>query len=368
MTETEKQFVQILRSAVKNTSLPETADWDAVWKLACRNHLEAMVFEKLKNNRSVHPEIQEQMHAAYNQMVAREIVLDHTLKQIEDNLTAAGIHYAILKGGILKTDYPVRFTRYMSDIDLYIKPEDRHSIRKVIEKAGGVLNGSDSGDEQFLFWNQIEVEFHGGLCYKKAKGGIENYPEWEFVDESRNRLSEEGYALNLLGHAVHDLAGSGPGIRYILDLWVYRHLHQPQPDWEFVNDRLKKDGVYAVAQNLLDLSEYLFGDGEESPLMTELADYILEGGLYGSYRRGLISQAAGGNAMLKQIFRSRTEFENRYPWLKNVPFLLPAAWVMRLFQSFRGNRITIKRWFSGMNTISTDETEAQKEALSRFGL
>ena len=114
------------------------------------------------------------------------------------------------------------------------------------------------------------------------------------------------------------MAGSGPGIRYILDLWIYRNRHQPQPDWQVVDEQLIKDNIYGAAHNLLNLSEYLFGDGDESPLMVEMADYVLKGGLHGDYKHGLASQAANGKAVIKQLFRNRTEYENRYLWLKSI--------------------------------------------------
>jgi hypothetical protein len=67
------------------------------------------------------------------------------------------------------------------------------------------------------------------------------------VDEGRNRLTEEGFALNLVGHTVGEMRKGGPGIRYVLDLWVYRHLHEPQPVWDAVLGRLGRDGMHVPA-------------------------------------------------------------------------------------------------------------------------
>jgi len=80
-----------------------------------------------------------------------------------------------------------------------------------------------------------------------------------------------------------------------------------------VDKRLSKDNIYEAAHNLFNLSEYLFGNGEESLLMAD-GDYVLKGGLHGGYKRGLTSQAASGKDLRKQLFRDRTEFENRFPW------------------------------------------------------
>lgn len=368
MTTCEKQFVQLLRAVIADEKPPNDIDWAGVWNLARRHHLETMVWEFAKNDSTVSNTIKAQMSNIFNQMVAREVRQEYCLGQIEKALDCSDTHYAPLKGAILKNDYPQTYFRFMSDLDFYIKPEDRPTIRAAIEGISGKFKGTESGDEQFIFWDTLGVEFHGRLLYRNTKTGIENYPAWEFVDEEKNQLSEEGYSLNLIGHAVHDLAGSGPGIRYILDLWTYRNRHKPQPDWDAVDEQLKKDTIYDAAHNLLNLSEFLFGNGEESPLMIEMADYVLKGGLHGDYKRGLASQAASGNALRKQLFRNRTEFENRYPWLKRYPFLLPVAWVMRIAQSLKRHKKVIGRWRKGMGNVSDYEAEMQRQTLARFGL
>ncbi|MBP5236219.1 MAG: nucleotidyltransferase family protein [Clostridia bacterium] len=368
MTATEKQFVQLLRAVISGEEPPAEADWAGVWDLAGRHHLENMIWKTAKNDPSVPDDIRTELCNTYYAMIARDMRQQECFRQIKAALEDAGIRFAPLKGLVLCGDYPETDFRFMSDLDVYIRPEDRRAIRKAVEGMGGRYRGTESGDEQFVVWDTVGVEFHGRLLYRKTKSGIENYPDWRYVDGDSDRLTEEGYALNLIGHAVHDLAGAGPGIRYILDLWIYRNRHLPQPDWEAVEQRLRADNIYEAAKNLLDLSEYLFGDGEETPLMTEMADYVLKGGLHGDYKRGLASQAAGGKAVRKQLFRDRTEFENRYPWLKKYPFLLPVAWVMRIFQSFKKHRKVIKDWRKGMSNVSADEAEEQRMTLMRFGL
>ena len=368
MTTCEKQFVQLLRVAISDEEPPCDIDWTGVWNLARRHHLETIVWETAKTDPTVPEDIKLKFSNVSNKMIARDIQQGWCIEQIDKALDDAGIHYAPLKGVILKNDYPQSYSRFMSDLDFYIKPEDRPAIREAIERIGGKFKGTESGDEQFLFQERFGIEFHGRLLYRKTKAGIENYSDWNFVDESCNRLSEEGYALNLIGHAVHDLAGSGPGIRYILDLWIYRNRHEPQPEWQAVDKLLKRDKIYDVSRNLFNLSEYLFGNGEESPLMVEMADYVLKGGLHGDYKRGLASQAANGRVVSNQLFRNRTEFENRYPWLKKYPFLLPIAWVMRIIQSLKRHRKIIGRWWKDMRGVSSKDAEMQRQAMMRFGL
>lgn len=369
MVKAERDLIHILRKVIGQPfKLEEPIDWLSVWDLAQRHHLEALVY---KVDIDIIPdELQKEMSKTYAWTQSRTVLQGHYLQAIETALSNANIPYALQKGSILRNDYPNSFMRFMSDIDIYIRPEDRARIRTCMDSIGGVFKGTESGDEQFLFGNKVGVEFHGRLLYRKTDAGIENYPDWSFVDEKRNRLTEEGFALNLIGHVVHDLAGGGPGIRYILDLWIYKNRHQPQPDWKVVDERLRVDGIYEAAHNLLKLSEYIFGSGAETPLMLEMTEYVLKGGLHGDYKRGIAAEAGRGRgaAIKSQVFRNRVEYENRYPWLKKYPYLLPVAWIIRIAASCRWNRNIIKSWLQGMKNIPQDMIDEQKLRLEKYGL
>ena len=135
-------------------------------------------------------------------------------------------------------------------------------------------------------------------------------------------------------------------------------------------DQLKRDGLIQIANNLLDLSEYWFGSAPGSELLNELGCYILEGGLYGMGKRETLSAAGlhGGKlgALKAQVFRSRDEFENRYPWLQKYPFLLPVAWMMRGMKSLRIHRGAMERWTKRLEQHDRDEVSAQRARLARF--
>ena len=369
----EAALIQLLRISVGSSAeLPPHVDWPQVWNLACRHHLEAMIAEAAEACPDVPEELRAQMKAAVYQMIARTARQEYWLARLEEQLKAAGIPYGIMKGGILRNDYSKAYYRFMSDLDIYVRQEDRGAIRSAVESIGGVYKNSDSGDDAYILDGTVGVEFHGRLVYRNIKGTIVSYPDWPCVDESRNRLTEEGYVLNMIGHAVGDLVDAGLGVRYVLDLWIYKNRHEPQPDWNAVERRLRDDGIDKLASNLFQLGEFLFGDGEATPLMEEMAQYVLEGGLYGASGRSSASAAAkaGGRltAVKKQVFRSREEFVNRYPWLKSYPFLLPLAWGMRLGRSFRLHRKYIGRWLRGVCSVSDREVSQQKERLTRFGL
>ncbi|MBO4734228.1 MAG: nucleotidyltransferase family protein [Clostridia bacterium] len=371
MTDVGKQFVSIIRAAIGTGDVPSVFDWSAIWKLACRHRLEALISQTVKDTPGIPDDIRKAMQRSVLTAIAKETKLDYAAKQIESALSSANIPFAALKGLVLKNDYPASYMRYMSDLDYYIKPEDKTAIRRAMDGLGGKLISTDSGDEGYLLFDWVVVEFHGTLLYEK-KRSVHPYAAWGFVDSSQKKLTEEGFALNLIGHAVFDLSGAGPGIRYVLDQWIYKNRHKPQPDWEAVNGRLMKDGIYKAASNIYGLAEYLFGEGEETPLYSEMADYVLKSGLYGNMERKAASEAAQSGGRLKaawrQVFRNRKEFENRYVWVKKHPYLLPAAWVLRGVQSVKTHAGEMKKWNKRISGLSDEDVKKQKVLLEKFGI
>ena len=91
--------------------------------------MEVLIFQAGQSYSSVSDDLRKKMLFINNLMLVRSIQQNYCLGLIEQALQDAKIHYAILKGGILKTDYPGSFSRYMADLDCYIRPEDRTAIR-----------------------------------------------------------------------------------------------------------------------------------------------------------------------------------------------------------------------------------------------
>ena len=373
LQEDQIAFLNIIRCVVCGESLQEfiSFDWRSVLGLGQKNRLEPIVFAAARKSDNVPPELMNSMERAYYAAIAHDVQQRNSMQRIYDAFEESGIPYAPMKGAILKADYPASHLRFMCDVDLCVRREDRETIRACMDSLGAMRTGESAGDDIYLLGG-TGVEPQALLLYRLEDGQIINYPDWSFVDEERNRLTEEGFALNLIGHCVGDMRKGGPGLRYVLDLWVYRHRHAPQPDWNLVYARLEQDGILRAAQNLFDLSEYLFGDGERTDLMEEMAEYILSSSLYGNAERAKSTEVAlsggRGGAIAHQLFRDREDYENRYPWVKGRPWLMPAAWVARVVHSLCTHGRLLPQWLKEVRSVSRSEAEEQRARLKRFGL
>lgn len=368
-----EQFINMLRCGVCGSQLPQDSyDWNEILRLAHIHRVEAILWYALRERKDVPAEIQKKLKACWDLEIVRDVRQDYASEQIRKKFQEQKIDFAPMKGLVLKLDYPFPHMRYMSDLDFYVQTGDRSRIHSCMEQLNAVVSGTDSGDVNYELPGRVQLEFHGRLLYRAEATGVICYSDWSRMNGDENRLTEEGYALNLIGHIAYNIAHAGCGARFILDLWVYRHKHQQQPDWTAVMQQLKADGLERIARNLLDLSEYWFGGGKGSPLLDDLGTYILEGGLYGLASRETLSDAGlnGGklSAIKVQVFRSKEEFQNRYSWLKNHPYLLPLAWGMRGIHSLKTHRKEIGRWVRRLNQNDSKEIWEQRDRLRRFGI
>ncbi|MDD7593923.1 MAG: hypothetical protein PUJ71_00150, partial [Clostridiales bacterium] len=89
------------------------------------------------------------------------------------------------------------------------------------------------------------------------------------------------------------------------------------------------------------------------PDVTELLDDILDGGVYGSVSEdrihsGLITlnavsspERGSGSHILRTVFPPARELRGSYRYLRTKPWLLPAAWVQRIFSYLgKGKRVS----------------------------
>ena len=86
MTDIERQFIQLIRFAISNDSLPDIVDWTGVWNLAKRHHLEVLLAESLKNYTCIPDDFSCDMTDYCNRMIARDIRLFHCLEMIKSVL------------------------------------------------------------------------------------------------------------------------------------------------------------------------------------------------------------------------------------------------------------------------------------------
>ena len=361
--------------------LPENVQWQSFLKL-CHSHAVApLVFDGMQKTgvlQKLPQEVQKLLSGAYYSAIFRDSQLEHTKAKLTQKLEEARVRHIFLKGICLKNNYPVPALRTMCDIDVLVHTDDYPAIKQLSLAMGGVAGHSDGNHRNYRFPGGVEVEFHPNLIHHETPVGTQINPGWQYAAPDKTgavgELTEEGFYLNTICHLANHFVAGGVGVRFVLDVWVNRHLRQPEPDRAFVEKELERFHLLDFARNIEALAEAWFGDGQLTEELTELAEYILTSGSHGTSARAMLNAVAlspGGtqsSALMKRVFYSRAEMEDRFPWCKGKPWLLPIAWLARAFRAVKNHGKLILQWGKGTGEVSKNEVTEQQEKLRRFGI
>ena len=361
--------------------LPENVQWQSFLKL-CHSHAVApLVFDGMQKAgvlQELPQEVQKLLSGAYYSAIFRDSQLEHTKAKLTQKLEEARVCHIFLKGICLKNNYPVPALRTMCDIDVLVHTDDYPAIKQLSLAMGGVAGHSDGNHRNYRFPGGVEVEFHPNLIHHETPVGTQINPGWQYAAPDKTgavgELTEEGFYLNTICHLANHFVAGGVGVRFVLDVWVNRHLRQPEPDRAFVEKELERFHLLDFTRNIEALAEAWFGDGQLTEELTELAEYILTSGSHGTSARAMLNAVAlspGGtqsSALMKRVFYSRAEMEDRFPWCKGKPWLLPIAWLARAFRAVKNHGKLILQWGKGTGEVSKNEVTEQQEKLRRFGI
>ena len=384
MTAEQTLMIQSIRVAVKGECgvlSIEDIDWPVFLDLAGSHGLLPLVCDGLQKTPGVWQQISQTVRndifSVYMQAVYRDSQQEYTKQQLVQKLTNANVSHVLLKGAVLKYDYPEPALRTMSDMDLLVYAEDFDRIAEVAKSLGAKAVSGDGNHRNYVFPGRVAVEFHPNLLHHASAIGTGINPGWQYAKEQSGvskELTEEGLYLNTLCHLAHHFVNGGVGVRFVLDVWVSRHLRKTQPNRAFVEEELTRFGLLEFTEKIEQLAETWFGDMPTTPLLEELGEYILTSGSHGTEAQAMLnamSLSPGGSrmsALWKKAFYPKAELEDRFPWCKGKPLLLPAAWCCRAYTAITQHGHIIAKWSKDTGKISKEQVTENQNKLKRFGI
>ena len=381
MTKESKLLTAALGWAVSGTTekLSLLVDWGKLLRLAQRHMLLPLLCDGLRKAgvwAQVPQEAAKAMEKACMQAVYQDTQIEYCRQKLEARLKEEKIPHVFLKGSVLKYDYPEPFLRAMCDMDILVYAADFGKIDSIAKELGGKAAPGDGNHRNYTFLGGVAVEFHPNLIHQDTPVGTGINPGWQYTEQTPDgiRMTEEGIYLNTLCHLANHFVSGGVGVRFVLDVWVNRHLRKHPINREKVESELSRFDLLEFAKNIEALAECWFDGGESSPLLEELGEYILTSGSHGRMDRAVLNNVAlskGGSrtsALLGKIFYSRAEMEDRFPWCKGKPWLLPLAWFVRAFRAVTMWGKLIFHWSKETSKVTKSQADAQKKMFSRFGI
>lgn len=381
MTVEQALLIGAIKASVCGVPVTQGAEpaWKEFIKLAGQHGLSAMTCDGLqKSNYPLPEKVGQALHSYYMQAIFQDAQQEHLKKQLQAALVESDIKHIFLKGSVLKADYPVPALRTMCDMDILVYAADFGKIDSIAKELGGKAAPGDGNHRNYTFPGSVAVEFHPNLLHHATPIGTGINPGWQYAKKDSptcsGELTEEGFYLNTICHLANHFVAGGVGVRFVLDVWINRHLRKPKANRAFVEAELTRFGLLDFAKKIEQLADAWFGEQPMSPLLEELGEYILTSGSHGTTDRAMLnalSLSPGGNqfsALMKKAFYPRAELEDRFPWCKGKPLLLPAAWCARAYNAVTQHGSIIANWGKGTGRISKTEVIENQEKLRRFGI
>lgn len=384
MDQNGKLLIDTLARSVagRKYGLPESVNWEQLEKLGLDHSVCALVYDGLKKEPEIWKQVPEAvrngLYKAFVQAIYWDTQRESIFESLRQKLILAEVPHVFLKGIRMRQYYPEPALRTMCDIDVLVYTRDYEKIHQISLELGGEACYGDGNHKTYRFRNGVTVEFHPNLMHQAAFLGAGLNPGWQYVkpdgENSTMELTPEGFYLNVLCHMGNHLVYGGIGIRFVLDIWVCRNRMTEQLDRGFVEGELERFGMLELALNIEKLAECWFGSGELTPELEELGEYIFTSGSYGNTEREIlnaVSRTSGGSsvaALWRRVFYPRKELEDRFPWCAGKPWLLPVAWLVRVWGVVTRRRHLILRWGRGVNAVNREQIQAQREKLRRFGI
>lgn len=260
-------------------------------------------------------------------------------REITEAFEREGIRHQLLKGAIIKNDYPSPEMREMSDIDLVVYDESLDKAAKVMEAMGYTNHGLIKHHMIFSKGGNLHVEIHWCLFDEKV-----DHNQHVYFKDFRAKLadgkkytyefSHEDFYVYMIAHMSKHFFETGCGIRNLMDIYIFWNKYAGSMNRAYLDKELIKCGIRDFEINMRELAFIWLDNTECSEFYENLFTYMLDSGIYGKSENGIWGQLAketpkGNHARLHYYFPSYKFMVEKYKWLENKAFLLPIAWVVR---------------------------------------
>lgn len=376
------QLLEAIKSALTGQSCPvclETqADWQALWGLAEEQKVTALVVDALA------PALREKgqdgslpaLRSAALQTVSVQVRKSRAFQTVYRRLTEEAVHPLVVKGLMCRVLYPKPDLRVSADEDLLLSPEEMPAALRVLEQCGLTVGKAD--EEQVVSGFSPETGLYLELHRTMFSTASAAYGSWNrYFDGCAQRavnaeaegmvyrtLCPQDHLLYLILHSLKHFLHSGFGIRQVCDICLFTIVRGEEVSWPALAAALQETRAELFTANLLEIGRNFLGLGPYPPEVAAwmeafgaaldcqpLLEDLLSGGIYGGStdqrkHSSLItlhavedgSASRPASRLLHTVFPSAQELRGAYPYLREKPWLLPAAWVQRIVRYAMENK------------------------------
>lgn len=355
----DTQFPLLLRSFVQDT-LPEPDGlWNIphLWRTAAeQNLLPVLAYENKRWRLFDDPNVCRQLDGLLYGTVATNLNRCVDFETLSACFTEHGISHMPVKGYYLRKLYPTPELRTFGDIDLLIHLEDRQKVHDLMLSLGYTVK--QDWEPTYSYIKDAEYyEIHTNLMDGNLDGrtDLQAYFDtaWAHAvpdDGLQFRPEDDFHFIYTVCHLAKHLYGGGAGLRMYLDVALYVKHKDDSLHWQTIAGEFTALHLEGFFHTVMNACRVWFGTETICPLpepdtetLDRLLSYTLDSDLFGHSRDHAVIELRNekdeaplrSRVLRKMLFPPAAEIESRYTFLQNRHFLLPLAWLVRLFANLR---------------------------------
>ena len=384
---TVSYLISLLASVIKNDcppSAPFDLNFEDLYKLASQHSVANIAYYGLAKLDPIPPSeflnhFKSSCYAAILQETQQEAEVGKLILAFEEQQ----IKYMPLKGYIIKHLYPEPDMRTMGDIDILVDETQLKKARDIM-LALNYTEGPPQSYHDVYYKNNVNIELHHALVSKKAAALYAYFGTgWERArlklgSSFEYEMSLEDDYIYMIGHMAKHYQTTGLGIRYILDVWVYKRYYMNQINWNYIDNELKRAGLYDFNKRMEALSEYWFDGNSSNIFSKEIAEFVLSNTTHGSRNNKTLNILLKGKGnksvkwlkfkyILWVLFPDMKTMAEKFPLVQKFPFVLPIFWIYRGIETLSTNRSLIKFNLDEISSLTDLEAEKMKQVQSKSG-
>lgn len=386
MEKLQREFLSILKSGLtgEKTEVSVTFDSIEALKLAVKHKVEVLFYYGIKNSGIyTESEVWEILRERVIDIKAKQVRQDTACKELYEKFRENNISFMPLKGAVMKNIYPKADMRYMGDVDILIKDEQYPVIKEIMTEQGYSFKVENSHDYVWEKEDVLYAELHKELVplYNRDYHAYFN-DGWKLAKtETENGfvMSDEDFFIYIFTHLANHYRNSGIGIKHFIDIWLFIK-EKPDIDKEYIENEIRKIGLFDFIRNVADLLSVWFEDGEETEKTDFMTNWIFSKGAYGNpmnistsmalrkVKDSGTEQGLKARLYLKRLFLPYKNMCRQYPVLRKAPYLLPVFWAARITKALLFKRDRIMGEKERIDGLDKEKVEEYRKNLDYVGL
>ncbi len=283
-------------------------------------------------------------------------------------MISAGAKPICVKGCVCEALWSIPSLRISGDADIIASGKDFCICSDVLQSLGFSISDDNSNDEKSFIDknNGCKIELHSSpFSDDSFASDFNNLLEDLSLNTSSVIIdgvevlcpSVQKHLIYVVLHAFKHFIIAGVGIRQLMDISLISM--DESIDWKIVFEKCSLVSADGFLNAVLLICNKYFGldiSRIDSPLFDSsldcelMLDDIKQGGIYGSVDS---DRQSGGNLTRNSYSKSQNgehyayiflplkDMKKRYPYLRRFPFLLPFAWIQRIFRFlFSDNKLS----------------------------